>query len=153
VKRWIFCFAAIILLGASTFRGTDIGKLIPVEAVWLMEQGGQVYLQTDTGDQGRGDSVQMALENMKAASPGVIFLETADYLIVKQGSEAILQQVYDILRPSCKLCAGASMPDMKKAAMYLAYHESPVTLREYQVEEKKLPIIREREGRIEWVGE
>jgi hypothetical protein len=83
----------------------------------------------------------------------VIFLETADYLIVKQGSEAILQQVYDILRPSCKLCAGASMPDMKKAAMYLAYHESPVTLREYQVEEKKLPIIREREGRIEWVGE
>lgn len=152
MKRWVLYVAVLTLLGASTSRDTDIGKLAPVEAVWLTENNGQIYLECDTGDAGRGETLQDALKDMKAAALGTIFLETADYLIVEQGREALLEQAYDLLRPSCKICVAQSKPDLQNVAMFLNAHEPTVTLRQYQVEQKKLPTLREEEGRFEWIG-
>lgn len=153
MKRWLAYIAVLVLCGTSANRGTDIGELAPVEAVWLTEKAGQVYLETDTGDMGRGDDVQGALRDMKAAAPGNIFLETADYLIVEEGREDLLVQLVDILRPSCKVCVMQSMPDLEKATIYLNVHEPQVTLRQYQVAKCALPMLREQEGRFELVAE
>ncbi len=153
MKRWLVYLAVLVLCGTFSNRGTDIGKLAPVEVVWLAENAGQVYLHTDTGDMGVGQDVQGALRNMKAAAPGTIFLETADYLLVEQGREALLTQVYDVLRPSCKVCVARSMPDLEKVATFLTAHEPQVTLRQYQVEKDALPILREQEGRFAWNAE
>lgn len=153
MKRWLLYLAVLTILGTSSSRGADIGKLAPVEAVWLTENNGQVYLECDTGDAGRGETMQAALEDMKAAAMGTIFLETADYLIVEQGMEALLEQAYDFLRPSCKICVAQSKPDLQNVAMFLNAHEPQVTLRQYQVEQKKLPTLREEEGRFEWIGQ
>ncbi len=153
MKRWIFYIATVALLAATPFRGTDIASLAPVEVVWLTEMGGQVYLETDTGDVGWGADVRSALENMKAAASGSVFLETADYLIVEQGAEVLFEQVYDILRPSCMVCTAETMPDMEAAAAYLAAHEPKTTLRQRQVDQRNLPVLRERAGRFEWDAE
>lgn len=153
MKRWLVYLAVLVLCGTSANRGTDIGELAPVEAVWLTEKAGQVYLETDTGDMGRGDDVQRALRDMKVTAPGTIFLETADYLIVEKGREDLLVQLVDILRPSCKVCVMRSMPDLEKAVAFLAVHEPQVTLRQYQVENCALPMLREQEGRFELVAE
>jgi hypothetical protein len=143
----------LLLCGVSSNRGTDIGELAPVEVVWLSETAGQIYLETDTGDMGHGDTIQAALTDMKAAAPGTIFLETADYLIVEPGSEILLEQLYDILRPSCKVCAAQLMPNMKLVAAFLNAHEPQVTLRQYQVETCVLPLLGEQEGRFVWNAE
>lgn len=153
MKRWFVYLAVLVLCGASSDRGTDIGELAPVEVVWLSENAGQVFLQTDTGDMGRGEDVQGALQDMKAAAPGTIFLETADYLIVQQGREYLLAQVYDLLRPSCNVCVARSMPDLEKVATFLTAHEPQVTLRLHQVEMGTLPLLGEQEGRFEWIAE
>lgn len=153
MKRWLVYLAVLVLCGTSSFRGTDIGELAPVEVVWLTEKDGQVYLETDTGDMGRSEDVQGALHDMKAAAPGTIFLETADYLIVEEGREGLLVQLVDILRPSCKVCVARSMPDLEKVATFLNAHEPQVTMRQYQVEKGVLPILREQEGRFEWIAE
>lgn len=153
MKRWLVYLAVLALCGTPSNRGTDIGELAPVEVVWLTENAGEVYLQTDTGDVGRGEGVQGALLNMKAAAPGMIFLETADYLIVEQGKEEILAQVFEVLRPSCKVCVAQSMPDLKKVAVFLTAHEPRVTLRQYQVEKGALSLLREQEGRFMWIAE
>lgn len=153
MKRWIFYITTVALLAVTPFRGTDIGELAPVEVVWLTEKNGQVYLETDTGDMGWGADVRSALEDMKAAAPGSVFLETADYLIVEQGREVLLEQVYDVLRPSCMVCAAEKMPDMEAAASYLTAHEPQTTLRQRQVEQRSLSMLREQEGRFEWVAE
>ncbi len=153
MKRWIVYIAVVILFTVTPFRGTDIAKLAPVEVVWLTEKGGQVYLQTDTGDMGRGADVREALEDMKGAAPGSVFLETADYLIVEQGREVLLEQTYDVLRPSCMVCTAEKMPDMEAAAAFLAAHEPQTTLRQRQVEGRSLSMLKEQEGRFEWIAE
>ena len=152
MKRWLLYVVALSVIGMSSALGTDIGKLAPVEAVWLTENNGQVYLECDTGDLGCGATIQAALEDMKAAALGTIFLETADYLIVEQGREALLEQAYDLFRPSCKVCVAQSKPDLQSATLFLATHEPQLTLRRYQVEENELPMLREEEGRLEWIG-
>ena len=153
MKRWLLYLIVLALCGASANRGADIGELAPVEVVWLSETAGQIYLETDTGDMGRGDTLQAALTDMKAAAPGTIFLETADYLIVEQGREVLLEQLFDILRPSCKICVMQSMPDLEKAATFLNAHKPWLTLRQYQVEKCALPILRKQGGRFDWSGE
>ena len=153
MKRWLVYLAVLVLCGTSANRGTDIGELAPVEVVWLTEKAGQVYLETDTGDIGRGEDVPSALHNMNATSSGNILLETADYLIVEQGREDLLAQVYDLLRPSCKVCIARSMPDLEKVTVFFTAHEPEVTLRQYQVEQCTLPVLGEQEGRFAWIGE
>lgn len=153
MKRWLLYIIVLLLCGVSSNRGTDIGELAPVEVVWLSENAGQIYLETDTGDMGRGETIQAALSDMKAAAPGMIFLETADYLIVEPGSEILLEQLYDILRPSCKVCAAQSMPDLEEVAPFLNAHEPRLTLRQYQVETCVLPLLGEQEGRFVWNAE
>ena len=155
MKRWVLYAGAVIgiaAIGASSLRGTEMGKLEPVEVVWLGEENGQVCLETDTGAVGRGEDVPAALENMKASALGYIFMQTADYLIVQTGAEPLLQQVYDILRPSCMVCKAETLPDMEKVAAFLEIHASPIILRQSQVEKSELPLLREQEGRFEWVA-
>lgn len=153
MKRWVVYIVVVLLFVVTPFRGTDIAKLAPVEVVWLTEKGGQVYLETDTGDKGWGADVQSALEDMKAAAPGSIFLETADYLIVERGREVLLEQTYDVLRPSCMVCTAEKMPDMETVAVYLSAHEPQTTLRQWQVEQPSLSVLREQQGRYEWIAE
>ena len=150
MKRWLAYTAALILLAVFPLQGTDVGKLAPVEAVWLTEQNGQIYLQTDTGDVGRGEDVRSALQNMKATAYGTIFLDTADYLIVQEGKETLLQQVYDVLRPSCMVCSAAKIPDLERAVEFLAAHEPEITLRAYRVTQNSIPKLTEQEGRYKW---
>ncbi len=153
MKRWILygvSVLALILLSASPFRGTDISKLVPVEVVWLAEDGGQVFLMTDTGDSGRGADVREALSDMKATAKGTIFLDTADYLIVEQDAEKFLNQITDVLRPSCMLCRAKHMPDLKEAAAFFSAHEPGVTLRQWRNDRKELPLLKEEERRFSW---
>ena len=152
MKRWLAYLAAFALLAFTADRGTDIGKLMPVEVVWLAMENGQVYLQTDTGDMGRGADVETALQDMKASALGTIFLDTADYLIVAEGSEALLSQMYDILRPSCMVCVASQMPPMDRVAAFLTTHEPGVTLRSYRVVQNPLPKLEMDEGRYQWRG-
>ena len=155
MKRWMLYVAALVgisVLGAFSFKGTDIGKLKPVEAVWLAQEAGVIYLETDTGDTGEGTSMQAALTDMKAAADGTIFLDTADYIIVRQGEEKLLSQLYDLLRPSCKVCTGSQKPDMKTVVSFLKAHEPAMTLGKWQNGVRNLPFLEESQGRFELRG-
>ena len=119
----------------------------------LLSSQNCVYTHLIRGAEGRGESVAAALENMRASTPGYIFLETADYLIIQRGSQALLQQAYTVLRPSCMVCMAEEIPDMQNVARFLEIHESSVTLRENRVEKGRLPLLKERNGRFEWSAE
>lgn len=153
MKYWLLFFSLFIvaaIFGPATFRGTDIAKLAPVEVVWLSERDGRVSLKTDTGDFGIGEDMQAALEDMKTTASGTVFLDTADYLIVEQGCEELLEQAYTLLRPSCMICVAEKMPDLEVAAEYLSAHEPERTLRQYRVEKGNIPELVELEGRFAW---
>lgn len=156
MKRWVWMCAIIIfvtLIASTPFKGRDIAKLIPVEVIWLSESQGEVYLETDAGDSGLGTSVQDALENMKQSVAGTLFLETADYLILNQEDEYLLEQVFPLLRPTCMICAASKIPDMEYIGKFLSAHEPDLTLRQYRVRGGDIPVLDEKEGRYFWRGE
>ena len=57
-----------LLLGVCFLpvQGTDVGELIPVEVIAVSEFDGRVVVRTDTGDQGTGNTLQAAFEDLKA---------------------------------------------------------------------------------------
>ena len=110
-----------------------------------------VILETDTGDRGYGRDPAEALANLKDCAPGVLFLDTADYLVVESGCEAWIPAVSWLLRPSCKICVECGNVDLETAAVYLAIHQPEITLREWLGGERGIPQLQEREGRLELV--
>lgn len=150
MKQWFLYAVALALVIWSPFGKMDIGRLSPVETVWMEQRGESVYLYTDAGEIGYGESVQEVLQNLKSGSPGIAFLETADYLILKAGNENLLEQLSEALRPSCMICTASQMPDLQNATAFLSAHEPNLTLRQWQVERCALPYLTEQEGRFAW---
>ena len=104
MKRWWLYLGALLLVGAiSPFAGTDVGQLQPVQLVMVTAQQGAVEITTDTGDLGRGATVQEAFADMQQASPKKIFVETAEYLLINRAAETLLPDITNILCPSLNL--------------------------------------------------
>ena len=86
----------ILLLGAALIipvEGTDVGKLLPVELVQLDKMGDTVVISTDAGATGTGETVKAAIRDMEKTAAGIVFLDTADYLLV---TESAMEEVESI---------------------------------------------------------
>ena len=73
----------------------DIATLEPIQAVYLDREGTQLILRTDTDDLGTGESAEKALNVMKYESTGIVYLDTAQFLLV---SENALEDVVQMIR-------------------------------------------------------
>ena len=115
-------YAVILaLLFLAPLERLDVAKLLPVEAVAIYLEEGEVVLETDSEDQGRGDTVQAALENLKQNATKIIYLDTARYLLVAENAQAQAQELLQYLKPSVQqgIYAGG---DVKEEAKYLDAH-------------------------------
>ena len=122
----------VILLGLllAPVRKLDIAELEPVEVVYLDKTADRILLSTDTGAQGRGSTMDAALEDMKQKTPAVIYLDTAEFLIVSENAVNELESVRYYVKDSVRLCV-AENPDMKTAARYLKTHGKVPALRQW----------------------
>lgn len=155
MRRWLLygiAFGAAILLDLSPFRGTDVGKLLPVEVVRISRENGEILLQTDTGDTGKGTDINEALLELQATTAGNVFLETADYLLIQPGCEEMLGALAGILRPSCSICVEVGEAELEKVAKFFAAHEPQVTLQKWRSGKAHLPMLVVKEGRMELVA-
>ena len=120
-KRTILYLAALalLLLGSG---GTDIGRLRPVEAVWLREENGLLILETDTGDMGWGMTVEDAVKKLKETTPGQIYLDTADYLLLEEGLEGEIPDLREHLKKRTAMAYGPEPLDLEAAVCYLRVH-------------------------------
>ena len=151
MKRWwiyIILYAFVGLFGFSPFSGTDLAKLSPIEAIWLQEEKGTVSIITDSGNQGYGATVEEALVNMKNTASGTVFLDTADFLIVKLGSESLIAEMTDLLRPSCSVCVARTQPDMQAATKLLRSHEPSAKMKNLNVNTNAMPLLELQRGRL-----
>lgn len=143
------CIFAVAVFGWLPFEGTELGKLKPVELVLLSQEEGTVILSTDTGDSGRGTTVSGALENLKATAAGILFLDTADFLIVTPDCAELIDELGDYLRPSCSVCLGPADLKPEETAAFLQKHQPKTTLRDRKTGEKALETLKITEGRME----
>lgn len=130
MKRLLLYIIVAAAAVAVPVDRTDVGKLQPVELIQLYQEGGQLVLETDTGDAGRGRTVAEALEDLKATTPGTIFLDTADYLMISEGARGFLGEVAPYLKERIRVCIGEKGIDLPAAAAHLAAHSPKSTLKE-----------------------
>ena len=144
ILLYILLLTAVVVIPQ---QGTDVGKLLPVELVWLDRVEDQVLVSTDVGAGGIGPTVKDAIENMKETTAGEIFLDTADFLLVTERGQEELASIKELLKPSVRVCVANSEMDLKDAASYLAVHKPLVRLRQCS-SLKELPILAEENGKI-----
>lgn len=154
MKKWgvyLVLIAAVIFFGRSDRSGEDVGNLLPVQLITAEWTEGKLRLRTDTGHTGIGDNVAQALEDMNEAASGAIFLDTADYLLVKKNTVPMLEELTGYLRPSCAVCQFTGNVELSDAVCYLEYHIPELTLAMYEAGERKLPLLTSEEGRMKLV--
>lgn len=130
MKKWIVLIGTLAAVGILTrlpHPAKDISKLKPVRVVYLHVDGGDLCIETDTGDTGSGRDLTEAAADLRAGSDGEIFLDTAEFLLLDTKVN-ITQEFYELLRPGCKLCITDRFPDMMAAADFLEMHPPEITL-------------------------
>jgi hypothetical protein len=147
--KWITSLLAILLVAVLDwlpFQGTDVATLEPAEALYVSLEE-QVLVETDGGWFGRGETVEQAIADLKESSPGQVFLQTVDYLLLQEGSEEVLPALYSHLRSGCSVCRIEEKPDIEKASAYLRTHRPGMTLQHYRAGKKEIPILIMKEER------
>ena len=125
---------------------TDVAKLSPIEVIAVYQTADGVQLQTDTGDFGSGTDAMAALEHMRQTSSAVIYLDTAEFLLIGQGAETASEELREELKDSVKLCGIKDRIQLTNVAAYLELHGSLPVLEQWS-EENPLPLLTEKRGR------
>ena len=144
MKKWIFIFAALVLVAAVGIRsspGTDVAQLRPVQSVRLSSFNGYITMETDTGAWGMGGDLAAAVSNMNDTATGQMFLDTAEYLVISEDLLYLLPAMADHVRPSCGICVEEGQPDMSQVSAFLQTHTPTITLQEYLAGMTDLPTL------------
>lgn len=140
---------AILLAGVffAPVEKVDVAKLRPIEIIYVSREDQTVLLQTDTDDLGMGDDALSALENMKQTSPAVIYLDTAQYLLIGPGGEEAALQLKGVLKDNVQLCKTEEQVNLQQAARYLPVHGKLPKFSQWE-EGQSLPVLHEQNDRI-----
>lgn len=141
--------AYVIILVSLLFapvQSGEIAKLEPIQAVWLRTEGETVCLTTDTGDEGSGTTVEDALTDMKATSAGIVYLDTAQYLLVSQSAVNKIPAIGPYLRKSIRLYLWDGQGNFDEAVKYAEAHKFGITVKQWNSGEelKKIPTKKEK---------
>ena len=137
MKRLLLYMCALALLLLAD-RGTDIGSLRPVELVRLREWNGLLILETDTGDCGWGMTIAQTVAKLKETTPGQIYLDTADFLLLEEGTERYLPLIAEYLKRNTRVVYGARDVGLQDAAAYLRVHKPTSRIKEWGNPAEKL---------------
>lgn len=154
MKRWLICLGLIgtmAFLSGKESAGTDVALLQPVQVVTVSRQGDQIILRCDTGEEGAGGSVLAAVEDLKKGAISEIFLDTAEYLLLTPDSLDLIEELSNVLRPSCSLCLSEGEPKLSDVAQFLRLRKAGVTILDYRAEPCALPVLFTEKGRMELV--
>ncbi|MBR3978374.1 MAG: hypothetical protein IKJ94_01975 [Oscillospiraceae bacterium] len=126
-------YAAILgLLFLAPVKRLDVANLQPVQTVAIYTEPGFVVLETDTHNLGRGTSVTEAVANLEENTPGVIYLDTAEYLLVSKDAEAYVDALREYLSPSVKVSLWVAGNEVDIAAKFLAEEDNLPKLKNWK---------------------
>jgi hypothetical protein len=142
--------AYVLILTAALMapvQKEDVGKLRPIEVIYIGKDADAVVLKTDTNDVGIGEDVAAALEDMKRTSPAIIYLDTAQYLLIGPGAQGNAMDMQNILKGDVQLCLAEQQPDLELAADYLPSHGKMPRFSDW-IKGEDLPILSTENDRI-----
>ena len=140
VKRILLYAIILIALLAAPVESMNVGELIPIEAVSIYKEAGTFIMETDTGNSGKGETVALALQNLKDTASGRIYLDTARYLLVMGDAQEEVQQLRPLLRRSVKLAVMGQPVEMESVAKFLDAHDGLPKLKHWKYD-IELPVL------------
>lgn len=152
-QKWLLL--GLLLLGAKLalpFSGSDVSELVPVEALVVTREQGQVVVEGGAC-RGRGATWAAALQDLRQGADGRAFLSTAEQIVLCGAAKELLEDVIADakLRPAACVClCEGGTPAPERAAAFLR-KKSDVTLRRLRAaqlrgEAVELPVL------IQWEG-
>ncbi len=136
----------LVLVLLAPVKKEDIGDLEPIQAVWLYIEDDHIALKTDTDDYGAGQTVEDAIHAMKENSEGVVYLDTAQFLLVSENALPYMTQLTKALKDSVKICLWEGN-DVKSVARYMQSHDVGYKMKELNrgKQLQTIPQIAEKE--------
>lgn len=135
----LYCII-LALLFLAPVEQAEIGNLEPIQAVFMDWENGVVILKTDTEDVGIGATVEEALADMQQRSLGIVYLDTAEFLLVAENAQESIDQMQPLLKGSAKVCLWEGEGSVADAAKYVDAHKIGMKLDQWQ-SHIKLPKI------------
>lgn len=123
--RKLLSIVILLLSLAAPVKRLDVAKLQPVQTVAVYLQAGEVVLATDTGSLGRGATAQQALSDMKAKAASVIYLDTAEYLLIEKNAQAQADALRPFLHSSVKVGEYGGGDVKEETAFYEVHGDLP----------------------------
>ena len=121
MKRILYIVLLALALAIPVKR-LDIAKLEPIEAVAVMVEDGLVCLRTDTESEGKGETVALALRALKENAKGMVYLDTARFLLVAENAYEEAKALMQYLRRNVQV-APYGGTGVKEEAQYLETHD------------------------------
>ena len=118
--RMLLYIVIVVLLFTAPVQRLDVAKLEPVQTVAVSVENGEVVLQTDTQQKGRAETLQAAINDLEENTPGVIYLDTAQYLLYTQEAAAYAEALATYLHPAVKVSRWDGKGSVEDAAKYLS---------------------------------
>ena len=113
----------LALLFLAPVEQAEIANLEPIQAVFMGIEQGYVVLKTDTEDLGIGKTVEEALADMQQRSLGIVYLDTAEFLLVAENARESIDRMQPILKGSAKVCLWDGEGTVADAAKYMDSHK------------------------------
>ena len=132
--RRVLYAALIVPLFFVPLNRVNVADLLPIEAVAMYMDGNQVILETDTEHKGYGENAEKALASLKQNTPAVVYLDTAEYLLVAPDAAEQVESLRPHLKPSVKVCVWKAEGKVKDAAKYLEIHKDLPSLKTWKNE-------------------
>lgn len=147
MKRIVLYILILVLTLMVPVNRLDVAKLRPVEVIYIYKMNDRVVIQTDTEDMGVGKDAAQALMDMRETSPAVIYLDTAEFLLVGENAKEEAEHLRTKLKDNVRLCEVLGTVDLQLAAKYLTVHGDLPTFRLWN-KDTRLPRIYTENERI-----
>ena len=140
MKRFLIYIVILTLTVAAPAKPVNIGELIPVRAIGVWMEGKQIRIETDTGNEGIGETAAQALCDLKETASGIIYLEKVEYLILSEQTLDAAEELRGGLNNAVELCVTQYPVDLTETAQYLQVHGQLPKLKTWAKGEE-LPLI------------
>ena len=140
MKRILLYIGVLAALLVLPVERSDVGKLLPVQVVSIYKEGNWTVVETDTENRGMGGTAEQALRNLKDTASGIIYLDTAEYLLLTQDTQEAAEELRDELKESVRVCMAAKSVNLAEAAKYLSVHGDLPKLKNWK-QGGELPVL------------
>lgn len=130
--RMILYICILALLPLAPVERLDVAKLEPVQTVAVSISQQQIRIETDTKNRGQGPTIRDAIADLEGNTPGVIYLDTAQYLLLTKEAAQYSKELEAYMRPSVRVSLWDGAGDVENAAKFLAVRKDLPRLKDFE---------------------